>query len=340
MSERLTAKTLGLSLVVLSMVITLIRHHSVAQDSASMVQVEVTGSGEKLSRDMARMSALREAYIMSLEKAFDTTIAGETVTQRLKSALNAVLSEERGYVESLEILSFKFAAPEYRMSASAYVRKERIGNDRKGLKLITDLLGKPRVLVIVDEANLGKHVTRSIAESQINKKLTSTGYAVVDHPIDVLDKLMDRKRELEDKKLLERRERTFSPEGAERTTTESITYTVDYYDLVIGYGNENTAYDYAKEKGADILILGGVYTEEVDIASALPAATKSSFHSVRAHSTIRAVVLENQTVVSSESAAATKMDLSPTTAGNEAIKDLADRIADYIIANIPLNVQL
>jgi len=313
---------------------------SIAQSQESTISVEVSGSSLQLDQEEAKMKALRDAYVLSLEKALDTTIAGETGEERFAKTLDFIFSGKKVYLKSYEVVSFDFSPQRYSVSTKAEVQKGDISDDLQGLKIVTDLVGNPKVLVIIDEANLGKHVLRSVAESQISRELSLLGYNVIDHPVDVLDKLMERKKQLEDKKLVERRERTFSPQGVERTTTEAISYTVDYYGLVIGYGNEKIAYDYAKEKGAEILILGGVYTEEVDVASVLPSATKSNFRSVRAYSTIRAAVLESGSIVTSDALEVTKMDLSPTTAGNEAIKDLAERIVMDFIANIPLKLQL
>ena len=314
--------------------------HSFGEAQVSTVTVEVSGSSGQLNKEKIKLKALREAYVLSLEKGLNTTIAGETADQKFMMALDFVLRGKKAYVKSYEVVSFDFSPQRYSLSMKAEVRKGDMSEDLEGLKIITDLIVNPKVLVIIDEANLGKHVMRSVAESQMNRRLSLLGYSIIDHHLDVLDKLMDRKKQLEDKKLVERKEITFSPQGTERNVTESINYTVDYYNLVIGYGNEKVAYDYAKERGADILILGGIYTEEVDIASALPSATKSSFRSVRAYSTIRAVVLRNQSILTAEALEATKMDLSPTTAGNEAIRDLADKIVKDIIVNIPLKAKL
>lgn len=314
---------------------------SFAQTQVSTVTVEVSGSsGQLSSEEKVKQGALRQAYVLSLEKGLNTTIAGETADQKFMMALDFVLKGKKAYVKSYEVVSFDFSPQRYSLSMKAEIRKGDISEDLEGLKLITGLIGNPKVLVIIDEANLGKHVMRSVAESQTNKRLSLLGYSIIDHPIDVLDKLMDRKKQLEDKKLVERREKTLSLEGTEKTTTESVNYTVDYYNLVVGYGNENVAYRYAKERGADILILGGIYTEEIDITSALPSATKSNFRSVRAYSTIRTVILRNQSILTAEAIEATKMDLSPITAGNEAIKDLADKIVKDIILNIPLKTKL
>ena len=269
-----------------------------AGDSTS---VTADGVGLITSNDTARArdEALRDAYRMALEKA-GVNISAYTEMVDLVVIKDVVRANVEGYVESWEIDSEGIRDDGlYYVTITAKVVKTAIKkDDRDALKLIINLMGNPRFLVLIDETNIGEEPPFSILESSLTEALTSYGY----HSIDP-----------EQKKLI--------------TEADEI--------KMARNGNTEATQQLAIRMQADVIIVGNVYTEKLPKNEYFES---TNWVSSKAYSTVRAVIAETGEILNVKSSQKPGAGLTYKDAGIKAIKQCGLTIADNLVWNIPLHI--
>ena len=269
-----------------------------ASDSTS---VTADGVGLITSNDTARArdEALRDAYRMALEKA-GVNISAYTEMVNLVVIKDVVRANVEGYVESWKIDSEGIRDDGlYYVTITAKVVKTAIKkDDRDALKLIINLMGNPRFLVLIDETNIGEEPPFSILESSLTEALTSYGY----HSIDP-----------EQKKLI--------------TEADEI--------KMARNGNTEATQQLAIRMQADVIIVGNVYTEKLPKNEYFES---TNWVSSKAYSTVRAVIAETGEILNVKSSQKPGAGLTYKDAGIKAIKQCGLTIADNLVWNIPLHI--
>lgn len=269
-----------------------------AGDSTS---VRADGVGLISSNDTARArdEALRDAYRMALEKA-GVNISAYTEMVDLVVIKDVVRANVEGYVESWKIDSEGIRNDGlYYVTITAKVVKAAIKKDDRGaLKLIINLMGNPRFLVLIDETNIGEEPPFSILESSLTEALTSYGY----HRIDP-----------EQKRLI--------------TEADEI--------KMVRNGNAESTQQLAIRMQADVIIVGNVYTEKLPKNEHFEA---TNWVSSKAYSTVRAVIAETGEILNVKSSQKPGAGLTYQDAGIKAIKQCGLAIADNLVWNIPLHI--
>ena len=92
------------------------------------------------------------------------------------------------------------------------------------------------------------------------------------------------------------------------------------------FGALSTSADYAKQKGADILIYGEAISEQ--------GARIGEFEGCRARVELKAIDTKNGEILLSDSAYAGATDLAETVAGKKAIQNAADKLANTFIYSL------
>ena len=269
-----------------------------ASDSTS---VTADGVGLITSNDTARArdEALRDAYRMALEKA-GVNISAYTEMVNLVVIKDVVRANVEGYVESWKIDSEGIRDDGlYYVTITAKVVNAAIKkDDRDALKLIINLMGNPRFLVLIDETNIGEEPPFSILESSLTEALTSYGY----HSIDP-----------EQKKLI--------------TEADEI--------KMARNGNTEATQQLAIRMQADVIIVGNVYTEKLPKNEYFES---TNWVSSKAYSTVRAVIAETGEILNVKSSQKPGAGLTYKDAGIKAIKLCGLTIADNLVWNIPLHI--
>jgi hypothetical protein len=124
--------------------------HAIAQESQS---VTVTGMAQ-VSGDnalSARQAALSDAMRKAVETGLGTMIESRTLVENFALVNDQVYSRAKGFVSSYEVLSEKEEHGTYIIAIKAEVNKSKLGNDLRAIGLLQDVLGKPKMMVMVDE---------------------------------------------------------------------------------------------------------------------------------------------------------------------------------------------
>ena len=255
----------------------------------------ITGNDTARARD----EALRDAYRIALEKA-GVNISAYTEMVNLVVIKDVVRANVDGYVKSWQIDSEGIRDDGlYCVTITAKVVKATLKkDDRDALKLIINLMGNPRFIVLVDEANIGEEPPFPILEASLTETLTDYGY----HSIDP-----------EQKKLI--------VETDEAGMAKS--------------GDVEAAQQLALRTQADVIITGKVYTEKLPKNEHFEG---TNWVSSKAYSTIRAVIAETGEILDIASPQKPGMGLSYLDAGMNAIRHCGQSIADNLVWDIPLHI--
>ena len=263
--------------------------------------VTVDGISAIIGEDRARArdEALRDAYRMALEKA-DVNISAYTEMVDLVVIKDVVQANVEGYVKSWQIDGEGVRDDGlYFVTITAKVVTEAIKKDGKeALKLIINIMGNPRFIVLVDETNIEEEPPFSTLEATLTESLMDYGY----HSIDPAQK-----------KIIE------ETEDARRAKS----------------GDTAAAQKLAMRMQADVIIAGQVYTEKLPKHEYFEG---TNWVSSKAYSTVRAVIAETGEILDVASPQKPGAGLTYRDAGTKAIKQCGQSMADDLIWNIPLHI--
>lgn len=271
--------------------------------AAESTTVTVDGVGALIGNDSARArdEALRDAYRMALEKA---GINMSTYTEMVDLVVikDVVRAEVSGHVASWEIEDEGVRGDGlYYVTITAKVVKAPIKkDDKEALRLIIDMMGNPRFIVLVDEVNNGEKPPFSTLEATLTEALTDYGY----HSIDPTQK-----------KIIE------DTEDARRA---------------IG-GDTKAAQKLAMSMQVDVIITGKVYTEKLPKNQYFEG---TNWVSSKAYSTVRAIIAETGRILDITSPDKPGTGLTFNDAGTKAIKQCGNSMADDLIWNIPQHIDV
>jgi len=271
--------------------------------AAESTTVTVDGVGTLIGNDKARArdEALRDAYRMALEKA-GVNMSTYTEMVDLVVIKDVVRAEVSGHVTSWEIEDEGVRGDGlYYVTITAKVVKAPIKkDDKEALRLIINMMGNPRFIVLIDEANNGEKPPFSTLEATLTETLTDYGY----HSIDPTQK-----------KIIE------ETEDARRA---------------IG-GDTKAAQKLAMRMQADVIITGKVYTENLPKNEYFK---KTNWVSSMAYSTVRVVIAETGKILDVSSPEKPGAGLTFNDAGTKAIKQCGQSLADDLIWNIPQHIDV
>ncbi len=271
--------------------------------AAESITVTVDGVGTLIGNDSARArdEALRDAYRMALEKA-GVNMSTYTEMVDLVVIKDVVRAEVSGHVTSWEIEDEGVRGDGlYYVTITAKVVKAPIKkDDKEALRLIIDMMGNPRFIVLVDESNNGEKPPFSTLEATLTEALTDYGY----HSIDPTQK-----------KIIE------DTEDARRA---------------IG-GDTKVAQKLAVRMQVDVIITGKVYTEKLPKNEYFEG---TNWVSSKAYSTVRAVIAETGQILDVTSPDKPGAGLTFNDAGTKAIKQCGNSMADDLIWNIPQHIDV
>ena len=252
--------------------------------------VTVDGISAIIGEDRARArdEALRDAYRMALEKA-DVNISAYTEMVDLVVIKDVVQANVEGYVKSWQIDGEGVRDDGlYFVTITAKVVTEAIKkDDKEALKLIINIMGNPRFIVLVDETNIEEEPPFSTLEATLTESLTDYGY----HSIDPAQK-----------KIIEETENARRAKRGDTTAAQKL----------------------AMRMQADVIIAGQVYTEKLPKHEYFEG---TNWVSSKAYSTVRAVIAETGEILDVASPQKPGAGLTYRDAGTKAIKQCGQSMA-------------
>jgi len=273
--------------------------HSVqSEESTTVTVVGISETFEDKAR--ARDEAFRDAYRRAIEKGVGIHITSETDMKNLVVIMDVVKARADGFVKNWKI-DDEGTRPEglYYVTMTAEVVKGIINKDDKdALKIVINLMGNPSFIVLIEETNLGQEPSFSTLEATLTESLTGYGY----HSIDS-----------EQKKLI--------------NETEEF--------RKIKMDDTLAAIQIATRMQADIVIVGKAYTEGLPKNDFFRG---TNWVSSRAHSSVRAIIVETGEVLDINSPQCIGTGLTQWDAGVKAIRKCGNEITNNLIWNIPQHI--
>lgn len=265
----------------------------------------VVGGDRAISRDQAINDALRKA----VEQAVGTMVSSETMVQNFQTLNDRIYTQTQGYIQNYRILTENPGPNIHQVTIQAAVAMGDLEKDLQALGFLLGQVGKPRIMVLVAEQNIGKQDYRYWWGEQ---RAAQADLNVVENVI------MDRFRE-KGFELIE--------PGAQAKNIK-IPPAFQVVDL-----NDRGAITLGKEVDAEIVIVGKA------LARSAGGIGGTSMKSAQANISLRAIQIDNARVLSAGSENAAAVHIDEVTAGSEALKKASVKISDKIMEDIVKNFQ-
>lgn len=142
---------------------------ALAAATASAADVSAKGQGAVINNDkaMARDKAIEDALRRAVEQAVGTMVSSETTTKDFQLIEDNIYSHSKGFVEKYEITSEKVEDAVYIVEIKATVSSGAIEGKLKALGLLLARKGRPRVMFLLSEQNVGQETASAFTSSDI-----------------------------------------------------------------------------------------------------------------------------------------------------------------------------
>lgn len=186
-----------------------------AQAPEKVITTEGMAAGSDLT---ARDEAINRALRRAVEQGVGTLVDSESMTENYQLLEDKVYAHVKGYVKSYKIVSDNQGAGDiYRIKVEAVVALAMLTKDLKGLNIIREKKGNPRIMVLIQETVDGLEQPSELVQGEMEKIFLSKGFPVVDE---------------EQYQMIKER------------------------DVALGYSNPQKAAVLGREYGAEVVIVG------------------------------------------------------------------------------------
>lgn len=262
-------------------------------------------------KGIARDNALKAAQRQAVEQAVGTMIASETAVENFQVLKDSIYSKSQGYIQKFNIVKEGAQNDLYSVTISATVSTGDIKNDLSALGLLMARVGKPRILFMIAEQNIGQEiyvfwwgwwgkggqsftgqtVDMATSETILKEEFLNKGFNVVD--ISVVTGKFD------------------------------ISNAYRMADLT-----DTGAREIGRKMGAEVIVKGKV------LAKPGPKSAGSEVGSYLADITVSAIRVDNGQVLASARDSAPARHISQHVGGNQAIENASRKVADKLIEQI------
>ena len=146
-------------------------------------QAAIVNNDKAMARDKALEDALRKA----VEQAVGTMVTSETVTKDFQLLEDNIYSNSKGFVQKYEIVNEKVEDNVYIAKIKADVATGAIEGKLKAIGVLLSRKGKPRVMFLISEQNVGQESANSFISSDIGvtentlvDEFQKNGFTIVD----------------------------------------------------------------------------------------------------------------------------------------------------------------
>lgn len=254
-------------------------------------------SGDKgLARDQAIDDALRKA----VEQGLGTFVQSSTLVENYQVVSDNILSWSEGYVKNYNVLSEGLIdETTYQVKIQAQLQMSDMQSDWESVQSILDQMQNPRVLIIMDEKNIGQSydqyhflsVDMTSAEAALINKFLEKGF-------DVIDAATMRANVKRDQA------------------------------AAAASGNSTVAASIARSLGAEVVITGKA------IAKVATGINLGGMKSCQANLTARVIKADIASIIATSSEHAAYPHIDEVTGGTKAIEKAANKMGDELISKI------
>lgn len=272
-----------------------------APASGTTAQVTVIGMAGILAGDKAaaRDKAIDDAMRKAVEQAIGTTVTSNTLVQNAVLMEDNILSWSSGYVSTYKILREGAAPAEsYEVEMLATVDTGSLRNDAAALASMIEKMGNPRLMLLVDEQNVGVReqfyyfsVDITACETAMIDVFRNKGFEVVDPGV--------------------------AKENAQR---EQVVAALE--------GNAQKAAALAKSQDAEWIITGKA------IANVASGFNLGGMKSCQANITARLVRADDAKIIATASEHAAVPHIDEVTGGTQAIEKASRKCAENLMQKV------
>lgn len=206
--------------------------------SAELISVQAEGAAAIVNgnKDKARSEAKNQAYRDALEKGVGAMVHGITEMKDFQVVKDKVFSQSQGLVKSFEITREWQEDGIYYIEADCKVSAGAL--DGVLGPVVIDMLGNPRVMILIDESIEGERPFLSTVEGEVLKVFEKAGYLLVDpgQSGSLDQKELDLARETGDVKKLQELARSFRADVLIYGKAQGVSFTQQKIEGVTLYG--------------------------------------------------------------------------------------------------------
>lgn len=144
--------------------------------SGNVVTVKVDGEG--ISKEAAVQAAMRRA----VEQGGQVELSSHSHVENFELLRDAIYSRADGFIQSFDVLEERPSANGYWVRIRARVNQDVIASTWGEVQNLLDQIGRPRIVVLIDEEIDGVPQKSSILESTLENRLLKVGFDVYNGP--------------------------------------------------------------------------------------------------------------------------------------------------------------
>ncbi len=247
------------------------------------------GIGFGMNRNEALIAAKRDA----VEKGIGTVLISQTEIENFMLKRDQIITKTTGNVKKYEIIK-EAKTPEggLEIKIKAWLSKSSMRDDLAAFQILLESMDKPKVMVIIDENNIGDHLpTNQTSETALIKFLKDPyGFELVDPSVVATIKSSKQQMALLD-------------------------------------GNVAEAASIGAQYGAEVVILGTAISRKAENMTV----NLGGMTSVQGEVSLRAINCSNGRIIATENGRAAKVHINPMIAGNQAIEKASDAACGKLI---------
>jgi hypothetical protein len=137
---------------------------------------QITSKGEQDAYDRAVAHAMREA----VSKVLGTMVRSETLVENAKLVSDSIMSKSSGFVQRYTVLNDTKQGSTKIVEVKAWVVLGDVKKDAMALGLIQDRVGRPMVMVLVNEKSLSTKKQTDHSKNALQRKLMEKEFQFVD----------------------------------------------------------------------------------------------------------------------------------------------------------------
>ncbi|MDI6755828.1 MAG: hypothetical protein QME78_15710 [Thermodesulfobacteriota bacterium] len=253
--------------------------------------------------------AIKDALVKAVEQAVGTMVSSETRVQNFQLLNDEIYTKTEGYVQSYKIIGENQGKNVYEVTIQAAVAIGSIKDKLDALGLLLSRVGKPRIMILIAEQNIGKthyyywwglhrgeQADLAITENTIMDRFREKGFDLVDH----------------------------------QAQSKNITVTPAFRVAEL---NDRAAITLGKQADAEVVIVGKA------LARSLGPIAGTAMKSTQANVSLRAIQTDTGSVLSSGSEHAAAVHIDEVTGGVEALKKASAKISEKMMDDIIKNFQ-
>jgi len=253
--------------------------------------------------------AVRDALAKAVEQAVGTMVLAETRVQNFQLLSDEIYTKTDGFVQNYKIINEKAEKNVYEVTIQATVSTGSIKDKLDALGLLINQVGKPRIMILIAEQNIGKQhyyywwghhrgeqADLTIAENTIMDRFREKGFELVDH----------------------------------NAQSKDIKVAPAYRVAEL---NDRAAITLGKQADAEVVIVGKALAKSIGLVAG------TAMKSVQANISLRAIQTDNGTVLSSGAEHAAAVHIDEVTGGVGALKRASAKMAEKMMDDIIKNFQ-